>query len=148
MSAHWVEIASFSQPVEAHLARTKLESEGITCVVRDEYLIRVNWLLSNAVGGVKLMVPTWEAERAREILRPKPRLVEVADIEGSHGPDGELICPHCRSFDVYYHRFNRRVAGLAWLFFGFIVPWRSDKWVCMQCGYEWKERVHHRDTRR
>jgi hypothetical protein len=129
--------------VEAHLARTRLESEGIQCVVRDEYLVRVNWLLSNAIGGVKLMVPEWEADRARDILRPRPRLVVVADETDVAGED-ELICPRCRSYDVYFHRFNQRIAGLAWLMFGFIVPWLSRKWVCKQCGYEWKERVPQR----
>jgi len=141
MHKDWVEIASFSQPVEAHLARTRLESEDIPCVVRDEYLVRVNWLLSNAIGGVKVMVPKWEAAHARDVLRPQPHLVVVAD-DGvvSEGVDGDLICPNCRSYDVYFHRFSQRIAGLAWLAFGFIVPWVSRKWVCKQCGYEWKER--------
>jgi hypothetical protein len=141
MQQDWVEVASFSQPVEAHLARTRLESEDIPCVVKDEYLIRVNWLLSNAIGGVKLMVPQWEADRARDILRPKPHLVVVAD-DGvvPEWADVDLICPNCHSYDVYFHRFSLRVASLAWLAFGFIVPWISRKWVCTQCGYEWKER--------
>ena len=26
------------------------------------------------------------------------------------------------------------------LAFGFLLPWLSSKWVCTQCGYEWKER--------
>jgi len=137
---NWVAIASYSRPMDAHLARTKLESEGITCVVNDEYLIRVNWLLSNAIGGVKLMVPEWDEQRARELLRPQPRLVVVADGETVDCEGGDLICPSCRSYDVYFHRFNRRIAGVFWLMFGFVVPWLSRKWVCKQCGYQWKER--------
>lgn len=139
MSSDWVTVATFSQPVEAHLARTKLESEGVECVVSDEYLVRVNWLLSNAVGGVKLRVPEWEEQRARELLRPRPRLVVVADARDD-AVDDESICPNCRSYDVYYRRFNRRAAGVFWLFFGFIVPWLDRRWMCKQCGYEWKER--------
>lgn len=138
MSDKWVTVGSFSQPVEAHLARTKLESEGIQCVVNDEYLVRVNWLLSNAVGGVKVMVPAWEADRAVEVLRPRPHLVDVADEEAE--ADGELICPRCRSFDVYFSRYSRRVAGVFWLIFGFIIPWSDHRWMCKQCGYEWKEK--------
>ena len=49
MSKNWVTVASFSQPFEAHLAKTRLEAEEIPCVVSDEYLVRVDWLLSNAV---------------------------------------------------------------------------------------------------
>jgi len=141
MSNNWITVARFSHPVEAHLARTRLECEGIVCVVADEYLVRVDWLLSNAVGGVKLMVPAWELARAREALRPRPYLVDVADLNACRDEnDEELICPRCRSYDVYFHRFDRRVASLFWLFAGFIVPWRSHKWVCKECGYEWKER--------
>jgi hypothetical protein len=138
MQSDWVTVASFSQPIEAHLARTKLESEGIACIVGDENLVRVDWLLSNAVGGVKLLVPEWEAEQARALLRPQPHLVVVAE-EGEPA-DGELICPRCRSYDVYYQRFSQRVAGIFILLFGFLIPWRSRRWTCKQCGYEWKER--------
>lgn len=146
MANDWKTVATFSQPVEAHLARTKLESEGIVCVVSDEYLVRVNWLLSNAVGGVKLLVAPWDEERARAILRPRPRLVVVADDAEPRG-DGEMICPNCRSFDVYYTRFSRRAAGVFMLVFGFIVPWFNRRWLCKQCGYEWKGRVNpkHRE---
>lgn len=131
----WIAVASFSQPVEAHLARTKLESEGIPCVVGDENLVRVDWLLSNAVGGVKLMVPVGELERARAALRPRPRLVVVSNDV----PEGEMICPRCHSDDVYYSRFNRRIAGFFILLVGFLIPWRDRRWACTQCGYEWKE---------
>ncbi len=137
MPSGWIAVASFSQPVEAHLARTKLESEGIPCVVGDENLIRVDWLLSNAVGGVKLMVPVSEVDRARDALRPQPRLV-VASPHGEHA-DGEMICPRCRSDDVYFNRYSRRMAGFFILLVGFLIPWRDRRWACTQCGYEWKE---------
>ena len=117
MSAKFVTVATFSQPVEAHLARTKLESEGVTCFVSDENVVTVNWLLSSAVGGVKLKVPEWQADYAREVLRPKPRLVVVADN------DTDRCCPRCRSVDVYYQRFSRRAGFLAMVFLGFLIPW-------------------------
>lgn len=137
MPSDWIAIATFSQPVEAHLARTKLESEGIPCVIGNENLVRVDWFLSNAVGGVKVMVPRWEAEHARDVLRPRPRLVVVAERGAPF--DGEMICPRCRSDDVYYRRYNRRVAGIFMLLLGFLIPWRDRRWTCTRCGYEWKE---------
>jgi len=137
MPSDWIAVASFSQPVEAHLARTKLESEGIPCVIGNENLVRVDWFLSNAVGGVKVMVPRWEAEHARDVLRPQPRLVVVA--ERGVPFDGDMICPRCRCEDVYFRRYNRRVAGVFMLLLGFLIPWRDRRWVCTRCGYEWKE---------
>ena len=138
MTKKWVTVGTFSQGVDAHLARTKLESEGIQCMVSDEYLVRVNWLLSNAVGGVKLMVPAWDVEHAKEVLRPKPHLVEAADPNERDPEDADLICPRCHSYDVYYHRFNKRIANLLVLFFGFTLPWFSRRWICKQCDYQWR----------
>jgi hypothetical protein len=136
MSKNWITVASFSQPFDAHLARTRLEADGIMCVVSDEYLVRVDWLLSNAIGGVKLMVPAWEADRAKEILRPRPRLVVVADADSTE----EMICPRCHCDDVYCTRYSPRLAALFVLLFGFLLPWRYLRWSCKQCGYSWKER--------
>jgi len=133
----WVKVASFSQPFEAHLARGKLEGEGIPCVMSDEYLVRVDWFLSNAIGGVKLMVPLAELAHARDVLRPEPRLVVVA--EAGTPADGEMICPRCRSYDVYYSRYSRRAAGFFILLLGFLIPWKDRRWSCTQCGYQWKE---------
>jgi hypothetical protein len=138
MSSDFVTVANYSGPVEAHLARTKLESEGIPCFVTDEVYVQVNWLFPN-VGGVKLKVPAEEAQRAKDILRPKPRLVVVAAADAVIADD-EMICPHCRSFDVYYHRFNHRFVAFVATMFSFLVPWLSYKWVCKQCGYEWKDK--------
>lgn len=141
MSGQWITVATYSEPVEAQLARTKLESEGITCVVSDEYLVRANWLLSNAVGGVKLRVPSWDEAHARDLLRSRPRLV----ADGADPGGDDIICPSCRSDDVYFSRFSRRVAGVSWLAFGFIVPWLDRRWLCKQCGYKWKGREDTND---
>ncbi len=63
-----VTIASFSFPHEAHIARAKLDSEGIPAVLADEFTISMQWLYSNALGGVKVQVPPSCAQRALEIL--------------------------------------------------------------------------------
>jgi hypothetical protein len=64
----WITIATFSMAAEAHLARLKLENEGVACVIVDEHLISTNWLLSPAIGGIKLQVPEELAGQAREVL--------------------------------------------------------------------------------
>jgi len=61
-------IAQTSQPVEAHLMKTRLESEDIECFLQDENMVAANWLYSNAIGGVKLLVREEDAERAAKIL--------------------------------------------------------------------------------
>ena len=61
-------LASFSQPVEAHLLRLRLEAEGITAYLRDENMIALDWLYSNALGGVKVDVADEDYEAALRIF--------------------------------------------------------------------------------
>jgi putative signal transducing protein len=63
-----VTVAKCSLPGEAHAMRVRLESEGIPVFLFDEFTITMDWLLSNAIGGVKVQVPDHCLERAREIL--------------------------------------------------------------------------------
>ena len=55
--------------MHAYLLRARLEGSGITAYVRDEYLITLDWLYSNAVGAVKVDVSDEDYEKALEILR-------------------------------------------------------------------------------
>jgi hypothetical protein len=63
-----VTVAKCSLPGEAHAIRVRLESEGIPVFLFDEFTIAMDWLLSNAIGGVKVQVSDYDLERAREIL--------------------------------------------------------------------------------
>lgn len=63
-----VTIARFSSPIEAHLARTKLESEGIEAFVADEHMISINPVYDLALGGVKLQIKYSDVERAQKSL--------------------------------------------------------------------------------
>jgi hypothetical protein len=61
-------VASFSQPMDAYLLRARLEGSGITAYIRDENLVTLDWLYSNAVGGVKVDVEDEDYEKVLEIL--------------------------------------------------------------------------------
>ncbi|MFI5358153.1 MAG: DUF2007 domain-containing protein [Opitutales bacterium] len=61
-------LASFNLPMDAYLLRARLEGSGITAYVRDENLITLDWLYSNAVGGVKVDVMDEDYEKALELL--------------------------------------------------------------------------------
>lgn len=64
----WVTVLTVSYPQQLWVIRTKLESEGIECFIKDELTVQSYNLYSNAVGGVKLQVLEEDVERAREIL--------------------------------------------------------------------------------
>lgn len=61
-------LLNFTYPSEAYIAKSHLDAEGIDCFITNENLLTINPLLSNAVGGVKLMVREEDYERAKEIL--------------------------------------------------------------------------------
>ena len=61
-------IATFTYPSELVVARSVLEAHDVDCYVRDEITVQVHNFLSNAVGGIRLEVPTAKVEEARSIL--------------------------------------------------------------------------------
>ena len=61
-------IQSFDDYISAHIALGRLKEEYINCYLQDEYSATIGPFLSNAIGGIKLMVVETQAERALEIL--------------------------------------------------------------------------------
>jgi hypothetical protein len=54
---------------EAMIAKSMLDSAGIECFLGDENIVRIDWLYSNLIGGIKLMVRQEDAETARSLLK-------------------------------------------------------------------------------
>ena len=62
-------VAAFSTLAEAHLFCAHLGGSGIDASLRDEHTINADWLLSNALGGVKVEVDENDFEEAATIAR-------------------------------------------------------------------------------
>lgn len=61
---------------QAMVDRTVLESAGIKCFLYDDNLIRLDWFVSNAIGGAKLAVSESDAAEAAQILEEARPLEE------------------------------------------------------------------------
>ncbi len=61
-------VATFDNMPDAHIAKGRLEVEGIPCWLQDEHLGQTDWLYNIAVGWIKLQVEAEQLERARDIL--------------------------------------------------------------------------------
>ena len=61
-------IRQFRDLPEALLAKSVLESAGIECFLGDDNLIRMDWLWSNLLGGIKLRVRREDALVASRLL--------------------------------------------------------------------------------
>jgi hypothetical protein len=82
MEQSWVTIARFFLHAEALLARMRLESSGIECLLQDEHVSRMHSLAAPAIGGIKLQVPEEDAARAQAILNEwpaRPFIVESSE---------------------------------------------------------------------
>ena len=61
-------IATFNKPEEAHLLRMRLEAGGIAAFIQDENIVQIDWLLANAIGGVRVQVADEDVAAAHELL--------------------------------------------------------------------------------
>ncbi len=61
-------LATFTYPTELVVVRSLLESNNIDCFVRDELTVQVHNFYSNAIGGIRLEVPTDQYQRAHQLL--------------------------------------------------------------------------------
>lgn len=66
-------VGRFSTPELAHVARLSLEAEGVLAFLDNEWVSSMNWALTDAVGGVKLLVGSRDASIATEILSAQSR---------------------------------------------------------------------------
>jgi len=63
-----VQIARFFTPIEAHMLQSRLQADGVLAVVADAQLVGNNPFLTLALGGVRVLVPESQFERACEIV--------------------------------------------------------------------------------
>ena len=127
----------FDNPIDAHLLKTKLESEGVSCYLFDEHTISINPLYSNAVGGIKLKILDTDIERTREILNR----IEKTPLTND---DNVIIkCPNCDSHNIYSgFKSMKGLKGtlsiiLSFLFMIFPI-YHKTVFKCKDCNTEFK----------
>jgi tetratricopeptide (TPR) repeat protein len=131
-----VAIRTFSHPSEAHIARGRLETEGIPAFIANDEIVSINWLFSSAVGWVRLCVRETDARRAIEILQAKPD--PPPTDEALYDSPADPLCPMCGSAEVVYETYNLRRVYTAILLLKFPIPFRKERWICRTCGASWK----------
>jgi hypothetical protein len=80
MSDDFVTVATFSDAMEAEIARNRLEAEGIRAVLMDRETVAMAWHVAQAIGGVKLLVAEADEERAVEILDNRRFVPDEEDV--------------------------------------------------------------------
>jgi hypothetical protein len=94
MARELVTVARFDIPANAHIARNALEEAGIKAVIQDEQLVAMDYLLSLAVGGIKVQVWEEDAERAIAVLKSlRPAAGETPDESARPGEPEPVTSP-------------------------------------------------------
>ena len=133
MDEKLVTAMTFSTLWEAEIARSMLDSDGIPTYLKDGYTVNMNWLFSNAIGGVKVQVAEGDLESARAILST-PLIVDARD---ETDPGDFIVCPRCRNENIQYHIRSRRWTFLTWILCGVPLIWPRKRLYCSRCGYRW-----------
>jgi len=130
-----VTLRSYRDPVDAEIARARLEDAGIPAFLFDQHLVAIQWLYSRAIGGVKIKVARSDLDRATRILR-EDRSGDLAE-EHDPVPEPTEVCPSCGSAEFHYSRVQRNAAALSLLTSLPFTAWRR-LWVCDACGHSWR----------
>ncbi len=123
-----VELRSFDNYFSANIVLTWLGDKGVTCYLKDEYTVTIDPLLTNAIGGIKLVTNSKDQYEARSLLR---------EYDEAYRKNAE--CPVCGSNDIVLvakqNAVNLLTAIFSWLLTSY--PFSSSNvYQCSSCGYE------------
>src|SRR5687768_12268092 len=83
---NFIPVLSFDNYINAHIVFGRLQEEGINCWLKDENTATINPILSNAIGGIKLMVAENDLQKAIQLLEQFNEDRKV-----------KITCPRCGS---------------------------------------------------
>jgi hypothetical protein len=130
----FITIRRYRDLSEAIVARSLLESAGIAAYLRDENLVRLEWQISNFIGGIRLQVERADEAAAAEILsQPIPETVPFDDQAGFAQP----LCPRCGSTDITFRGASREVALASLFLLSLPLPLGKETWLCNACDARW-----------
>jgi hypothetical protein len=132
-----VTVRTFDNSIQAHLLKSKLESEDITCYLFDENIVGLNPLYNITVGGIKLKVRKADMDRAA-------LNIQEVDQSALTNDQGETLkCPNCDSVEIYSgFKSMKGIKGILSLITSFLlivfpIYFKTVK-KCKECGYEFK----------
>jgi hypothetical protein len=120
---------------DALLFKSILDSADIECFLVDDATVRMDWLWSNAIGGIKPCTRQADFGAASNML--EQRIQNAFSVEGPE----EYVqprCPKCRSLDISFTGLNKPLS-YASILAGVPIPVPSSIWECESCGHRWSD---------
>lgn len=127
-------VRRYRDMTQAMTDRMVLETASIDCYLYDENMVRLDWLWSNMLGGLKLVVRQKDAVDAEKLLSGSA--IESFEVRGV-GQYEQEHCPRCGSINVSCDELRKRLA-VAGLWFGLPIAMTQRGWNCHACGHTWE----------
>jgi predicted nucleic-acid-binding Zn-ribbon protein len=140
----FVPVASYNNYIDANIMFGRMQEEGFDCWLKDENIVTIDPILTNAVGGIKLMVAESERMKALqwlwEINKEKKSL---------------LSCPKCNSHNWEFVSTPRKPGNWISVLFSFFtnlftmssantIAMPVEKvYHCFDCGSEFEKPVEN-----
>lgn len=129
-----ITVRQYRELADALVARGALESAGIVCYLRDENVVRMDWVWSNLLGGIRLQVREEDRDSAKAILsEPIPEMIQT----DGETPFAQPLCPRCGSLNIHYEAIHKR-AGMASIILFVPIPIPKRTWHCNDCDAQWR----------
>jgi hypothetical protein len=141
VSVKLVTVRRYRDLSEAIVARSLLESSGMRVELRDENLVRLDWQVSNFIGGIRLQVEESDAAAATELLeQPVPDTIPFAGPFDASDPEfAQPHCPRCGSLEITFEGASRGAALTSLYVLGLPMPPGPETWLCASCGARWED---------
>lgn len=129
-------VATFQYSSEAQIIKGRLLAEGIEAFLADNYTIDTDPLVSNAIGGVKLKVPTRDLDKTKEVLN------SISSY--SLNNEGErVVCPNCNSnkTELFTTITDAKSLGafLVGMLFGALPFYTRYQYRCENCKHKFNQ---------
>lgn len=121
MIDNYTVLTTFPYSTEAQITKSKLEDEGISVMLLDEKTVDSDPLISQAIGGVKLLVLNDDFENALKIFNA----IRPYELDNNGNP---LHCPSCNSNHILIAPLERK--NLFYMLFPFF---EKTKYICNDC---------------
>lgn len=121
MNDSYTILAVFEYSTEANLVKAKLDSENLKSMLMDEKTVDSDPLISQAIGGVKLLVQNEDLEKATKIYN------EIR-IYRKDETGNDLFCVKCNSTRILVAPPQRK--NIFYMLFPFF---EKTKYICNDC---------------
>lgn len=121
MNDNYTLLATFQYSTEAQFIKAKLDAEGIVTMLMDEKTIDSDPLISNAIGGVKLLV-------LNDCLQDAITIYNSIRAYEKDNKGNSIICTNCQSNHILIAPLERK--NLFYMLFPFF---EKKRFICNDC---------------